>query len=443
MADAAFRPMNSEDPHPQDKGKDPDGDKPKSGAAAPAKPEDLAAVLRHLAEDFLQREPGSGPGQGAAVGKKDEATRDGTKPGDDTGDGKGGTPGKKKPAGNAWYRRPLPVGLLVLAVAVLLVGGILIWRHTRDHVTTDDAYIDGIPQVVSPQVSGRVQHVYVDDNQDVKAGQLLLELDPSDYQARVDQAQAAVAQAQAQLAEAEAQQTVYAAQVEEARANLGTAEANATDAAHQLGRYQRLKAVNAGAVSDQQMDSAVAAATSTAAQLNAAHKSVAAAAAQLGYSASQITAARAGIQSAGSQLTQANITLSYTKVLARIDGRVANKNATEGTVVAAGTPVMAVVPRNVYVTANLKETQLTHIQKGQAVKITVDAYPDLKLTGKIDSVEPASGQTFSALPAQNATGNWVKVVQRVEVKILFDQIPDDPNRRLAPGMSVEINATVR
>jgi len=104
---------------------------------------------------------------------------------------------------------------------------------------------------------------------------------------------------------------------------------------------------------------------------------------------------------------------------------------------------MAVVPRNVYVTANLKETQLTHIQKGQAVKITVDAYPDLKLTGKIDSVEPASGQTFSALPAQNATGNWVKVVQRVEVKILFDQIPDDPNRRLAPGMSVEINATVR
>jgi membrane fusion protein (multidrug efflux system) len=349
----------------------------------------------------------------------------------------------KKPSGPPWYRRPLPVGLLVLAVAVILVAAVLIWRHTRDHVTTDDAYIDGIPQIVSPQVAGRVEHVAVADNQDVKAGQLLVELDASDYLAKVAQAQAAVAQAQAQMAEAEAQQTVYGAQVDEAKANLGTAEANATNAANQLGRYQRLKAVNAGAVSDQQMDSAVASATSTAAQLNAAHKAVAAAEAQLGYAGSQITAARAGIQSADSQLAQANLTLSYTRVLARIDGRVANKNATEGTVVAAGTPLMAVVPRDVYVTANLKETQLAHIKRGQPVKITVDAYPDLKLTGKVDSVEPASGQVFSALPAQNATGNWVKVVQRVEVKIVFDQIPDDPNRRLAPGMSVEVNATVR
>jgi len=437
MADSAFRPMSSEDsPQPQD------NDKAKAGGVGSGKPEDVAAVLRDLAQEFLRREGDGGQGPGPADGGKKDQGKDDAKKGEAPGDGKGAD-SKKKPKGKPWYRRPLPVGLLVLAVAILLVGGILIWRHTRDHVTTDDAYIDGIPQVVSPQVSGRVQHVYVDDNQDVKANQLLLELDPSDYQARVDQAQAAVAQAQAQLAEAEAQQTVYSAQVEEARAKLGTAEADATNAANQLHRYQRLKAVNAGAVSDQQMDSAVASATSTAAELNASQKSVAAAEAQLGYSASLITAARAGIQSADSQLVQANLTLSYTKVVARIDGRVANKNATEGTVVAAGTPLMAVVPRNVYVTANLKETQLTHIQRGQPVKITVDAYPDLKLTGKVDSVEPASGQTFSALPAQNATGNWVKVVQRVEVKILFDQIPDDPNRRLAPGMSVEISATVR
>jgi len=349
----------------------------------------------------------------------------------------------KKPAGAPWYRRPLPVGLLVLAVAVILVAGILIWRHTRDHVTTDDAYVDGIPQLVSPQVAGRVEHVLVDDNQDVKAGQLLVELDASDYQAKVDQARATLAQSQAQLAEAQAQQTVYDAQVEESKANLATAEANATNAANQLGRYQRLKAVNGGAVSDQQMDGATAAAATTAAQLNAAQNAVAAAQAQVGYAGSLITAARAGIQSADSQLAQADLTLSYTRVIARIDGRVANKNATEGTVVTAGTPLMAVVPRNVYVTANLKETQLNHIKKGQAVKITVDAYPDLKLTGKIDSVEPASGQTFSALPAQNATGNWVKVVQRVAVKVVFDEIPDEPNRRLAPGMSVEISATVR
>jgi membrane fusion protein (multidrug efflux system) len=349
----------------------------------------------------------------------------------------------ERPAGPPWYRRPLPVGLLVLALAVILVAGILIWRHTRDHVSTDDAYIDGIPQLVSPQVAGRVELVLVDDNQDVKAGQLLVELDASDYQTKVDQARATLAQAEAQLAEAQAQQTVYDAQVQESKASLATAEANATNAANQLGRYQRLKAVDGGAVSDQQLDSATAAAAGTAAQLNAAHSAVAAAEAQLGYSGSMITAGRAGIQSADAQLAQADLTLSYTRVIARIDGRVANKNVTGGTVVAAGTPLMAVVPQNVYVTANLKETQLDHIKRGQAVKITVDAYPDLKLTGKVDSVEPASGQTFSALPAQNATGNWVKVVQRVEVKVVFDQVPDDPNRRLAPGMSVEIRVMVR
>jgi len=349
----------------------------------------------------------------------------------------------KKPAGPPWYRRPVPVGLLIVGLIAAAIAGVLLWQHSRDNVTTDDAYIDGIPQIVSPQVSGRVLRVCVDDNQDVVAGQLLLELDPADYQMRLDQANAAKAQAEAQLAEAEAQKTVYESQVEEARASLGTAEANATDAAHQLARYRRLKAVNAGAVSEQQMDSAVAAATSTAAQLNSAHKAVAAAAAQVGYADQQIEAAHAAVRSADSTVAQAALTLSYTRVLARISGRVANKTVTAGTVVAVGTPLLAVVPRDVYVTANLKETQLDHIQRGQPVKIHVDAYPEMKLTGKVDSIEPSSGQTFAALPAENATGNWVKVVQRVEVKIVFDRIPDDPNRRLAPGMSVEVDARVR
>ena len=191
------------------------------------------------------------------------------------------------------------------------------------------------------------------------------------------------------------------------------------------------------------MDGAEASFTSTAAQLNAAQKAVAAAQAQVEYSQSLVEAAEAGIASAKSQIAQAELTLSYTHVLARIDGRIANKTVAEGNVVSEGMPLMAVVPRNVYVTANLKETQLNHIKRGQPVSIKVDAYPELKLTGKVDSVEPASGQTFSSLPAQNATGNWVKVVQRVSVKIVFDRIPDDPDRRLAPGMSVEISAKVR
>jgi membrane fusion protein (multidrug efflux system) len=352
-------------------------------------------------------------------------------------------PAKKKPSGPPWYKRPALVGLLVLVLIVGVIAGFLGWRHSRSHVTSDDAYIDGISQFVSPQVSGRVIRVLVNDNQDVKAGQELVELDPADYQARLDQATAAGAQADAQLAEARAQQEVYGAQVTEAEASMGTAQANATNAANQWGRYQRLRAVNAGAVSDQQMDSALASTTSTAAQLNAAQKAVAAAQAQVEYSRSLIVAAQAGIGSANSQVAQARLTLSYTHVLARIDGRIANKTLAEGNVVSEGTPLMAVVPHYVYVTANLKETQLNHIRRGQPVTIKVDAYPELKLTGRVDSVEPASGQTFSSLPAQNATGNWVKVIQRVSVKIVFDQIPDDPDRRLAPGMSVEISAKVR
>jgi membrane fusion protein, multidrug efflux system len=364
------------------------------------------------------------------------------------GDGGAGRPGEppakpKDPKVPRWHKRPGIVGLIVLVVIAALVGGTLAWRHSRSHVTTDDAYVDGISQLVSSQVTGRVVSVLVDDNQDVKAGQTLVELDPADYQARLDEADAAGAQARAQLAQAQAQRTIYSAQVDEARANLGTAEANATDAGNQLGRYQRLKGVNPAAVSDQQMDSAVSTASSTAAQLDASRKAVAAAEAQLEYSSSLIVAAQAGIASANSQVAQAALTLSYTHVLARIDGRVANKSVAEGNVVNAGAPIMAVVPRDVYVTANLKETQLNHIRRGQPVDIKVDAYPDLKVTGHVDSVEPASGQTFSVLPAQNATGNWVKVVQRVQVKIVFDRIPDDPDRRLAPGMSVEVSAKVR
>jgi membrane fusion protein, multidrug efflux system len=355
----------------------------------------------------------------------------------------GGSEAGKKKGGPPWYKRPLVVGLLVLFLAIAILGGLLLWRHSRTHVESDDAYIDGVPQLVSPQVAGRVLRVLVGDNQDVKAGQELVEIDPADFQSRVDQAEAAAAQSRAQLAQANAQQTVYESQVEEAQASLGTAEANATDASNQLGRYQRLKEVNPDAVSDQQMDSAVASAASTAAQRRAAEKAVAAAKAQLGYAGSLIQAALAGIESANSQVAQATLTLSYTHVVAAIDGRVANKTAVPGNIVAAGTPLMAIVPRDVYVTANLKETQLNHIARGQPVAIKVDAYPDLKLTGKVDSVEPASGQTFSVIPAQNATGNWVKVVQRVSVKIDFDAIPDDPDRRLAPGMSVEVSAKVR
>jgi membrane fusion protein, multidrug efflux system len=349
----------------------------------------------------------------------------------------------EKPKGPPWYKRPGIVGPVILVVIAAVVAGVLAWRHSRSHATSDDAFVDGISEDVSPQVTGRVTQVLVDDNEDVKAGQVLVELDPADYQSRLDQAQAALAQAQAQLAEAQAQQAVYAALTDEARANLGTAQANSTDAANQLDRYRGLQAANAGAVSAQQMDSTVATATSTEAQLNAARQAVAAAVAQEGYARSLVVAAQAGIGSANSQVAQAELTLSYTRIEARIDGRVASKTVAVGNVVNAGTPLMAVVPRAVYITANFKETQLNLMRPGQPVEIKIDAYPSLKLTGRVDSVQPASGQAFSVLPAENATGNWVKVVQRVPVKIVFDHLPDNPGRRLGPGMSAEVSVKVR
>jgi len=345
----------------------------------------------------------------------------------------------KKP----WFRRPPIVGLIILIVIVVVVTGVLFWRHSRTYVFSDDAFIDVVSERVSPQISGRVLRVLVDDNQDVTAGQLLLELDPADYAAKLDQVQASRAQAQAQVAEATAQAATFAAQVEQAQANHGVAEANATNAGNDLKRYENLRGVNPGAVSSQQFDTALAAARSSAAQVRAAEKSVAAAQAQLGYVKAEIEAAQAGVRSADSQIHQAELTLSYARVTAKVAGRVASKTVSEGNFVAAGAELMAIVPREVYITANFKETQLARMRPGQAVRVKIDSYPDMNLRAHLDSVEPATGQAFSVLPAENATGNWVKVVQRVPVKIIFDQIPDDPVRRLGPGMSVEVTVTVR
>jgi len=352
----------------------------------------------------------------------------------------------KKPRKNGkkpWFRRAAIVGPLFLLFLILVVAGVLLWRHSRTQVKTDDAYVDVVSEEVSSQIAGRVLQVRVNDNQDVQVGELLVEVDPADYQSSFDQALAVRAQADAQLAEAEAQLAVYAAQEEVAQANLGTAEANSTDANRDLARYRSLQAINPGAVSAQQLDSAVKAADTAAAQLTAAKKSVAAAQAQEGYARSQGVAARAGIGSAAAQLREAQLMLSRASVVARVSGRIARKTVSPGNYVTAGAPLMVIVPREVYLTADFKETQLNHMRPGQPVKIKVDAYPDLKLTGRVDSVEAATGQTFSLIPAENATGNWVKIVQRVAVKIVFDSLPDDPARRLAPGMSAEVWVKIR
>ena len=364
--------------------------------------------------------------------KGDKKPADSKKPGDPN------SSKNKKP----WYRRPLLVGLLMLMVIVGAVGGTLWWRHSRKYQSTDDATIDVVVQRVSPQIAGRVLRVLVNDNQDVAVGTVLVELDPADFQDRLDQAHAAEAQAAAQIAEAQAQAAVADAQREQAEGNVGVAEANATNAANDLTRLQALRTDSTGAVSQQQLDRATAAASSTAAQLRAAQKGVLAAEAQAGHAAKQSDAARAAAKSAASQVAEAELKLSYAQVKASVAGRIARKTVAPGNYVEPGADLMAVVPREVYVTANFKETQLTQLRPGQPVKVEVDPYPDLKLTGHVDSVQPATGQVFDVLPSQNAAGNWVKVVQRVPVKISLDKLPDDPAIRLAPGMSVTVTVTV-
>jgi membrane fusion protein (multidrug efflux system) len=339
-------------------------------------------------------------------------------------------------------RRRLRFLLLGLIAAAAIIGGVLWWLEARQYVSTDDAFIDVHMVRMAPQVAGRVRRVLVDDNQLVTAGQKLVELDPADYQARLAQAQASQASAQGKLAQARAQRQVSQANLDQARAEVGVAEANATNAATDLRRFQDLARTHSPALSQQQFDTATANAKSTAATLNAAQKKTAAAQAQLGLADSQIATAEADLQSAAAQVEQARLDLSYTEIAAPLAGRVTKKNVSPGDYLQAGQNLMALVPTTVWVTANFKETQLDHMRIGQSVSIHVDAYPDKEFHGHIDSIQAGSGAAFALLPPENATGNYVKVVQRVPVKIVFDA-PDDPDHPLGPGMSVVPSVKIR
>ena len=349
---------------------------------------------------------------------------------------------QSQPKTKPWYRRPLLVGVLMMVVIAAAVAGVLGWRHSRTYVETDDAYIDVQSQYVSPQVAGRVVRVLVNDNQDVRAGDILVEIDPADFQARLEQAKASEAQADAQVEQAKAQELVAEAQYRQAEANVLVTQANATNATRDLNRYIGLRDAIAGAVSQQQMDAYVTQAHTSADQVMVAQKSAEAAHAQLGSAGRQIAAAEAAVRSAKAQVAEAELNLSYTSVKAEVSGRIADKIVAAGNYLQPGAQMMAVVPPDVYVTANFKETQLAHLRRNQAVDIRLDAYPDLALRGHVDSLQPSSGQAFSILPAQNATGNWVKIVQRVPVKIVFDTSPGDSDHRLGPGMSVEVKVTI-
>ena len=424
------------------------------------------------------------------------------------------------------------MAVLAIAAVVVLIGlvvGLRYWIYARSHESTDDAFVEGHIIQISPKVSGYVARVYVNDNQEVKAGDLLVELDARDYEVRLQQARAALDGGRAKENEARTNVTLTratsAANIQQARATVRQAQtgvsashagassleskaeqagaAVSTAEANLAQTQAQVKAAEAGDTSEggcrtlsgfiirkssrQQVDSSVAASRTAEAELDAARHRVAAAAAQVSemrssqaaasqtarQSVTQVAGAQAGVAEALGRLAQANtapqqvaviqaqaetakadterlraqvaqaeLELSYTKIYASESGRVTRKSVERGALVQIGQPLLAIVPGNVWVIANFKEDQLGRIVPGQPVEIRVDTFPDKVFKGHVDSLQAGTGSRFSLLPPENATGNYVKVVQRVPVKIVFED-PPDPSHMLAPGMSVVPEVAIR
>jgi membrane fusion protein (multidrug efflux system) len=434
----------------------------------------------------------------------------------------------KKPNGRR--RRAFLIGGVALLVVALV--GLAYWLYARQFESTDDAFIEGDIVQVSPKVSAYVSKIYVKNNQFVHKGDLLVDLDPKDYELKLEQAKAQLANAQSQhgLAEANVSLTTKTTKASQttARSNVATTKSNVlqTSAAAdskkrlinqaqaamrtaqanlaqtnaqvpqaesnvQLARIEynrRLVLYNRGDLSQQALDQATNALQTAQAQLNAAQKQVlaaqskvdeanaAVAASEENYrqalsqidvtrfqvgesqgrlqdanaaperidvSQSQADAAESQVGAAQTAVDQAELELSYTKIYAPEDGFVTRKTIEEGQLVQVGAPLMALsLSDDIWVVANFKETQLELMRVGQPVDIKVDAYPKETFHGKVESFQVGTGSRFSVLPSENATGNYVKVVQRVPVKIIFDERPDKVHL-LAPGMSVEPSVKVR
>jgi membrane fusion protein (multidrug efflux system) len=440
--------------------------------------------------------------------------------------------GQEEQRSEAPPNRPAKPGRRLRAWAALLVaavagigGGVTYYVYSLAYESTDDAFVDGHVVAVSPRVAGHVAKVCVRDNQWVNQGDLLAELDPSDFEARlaaaeatlaaakagqrshsigadvteitttagvdeasaavegaqaaVETALAAVATAKSQQAQAQAQLAVVKAAVEQAKADLVAAEARqqradtslkriaalvpehaaSEDSLEEADAAQRVAAADVSAVRQRiaaqeaavtQAEAAVAAAASGVRQAEScvvgqkaalerakAHRAGAnSAPKQVAQSRSQTSAAEAEVAHAKAEADQARLNLSYTKIYAPISGHVTRKSVEIGTHVQIGQPLLALVDPEIWVIANFKETQLAKMQPGQPVTVTVDTHPGVKLAAHIDSLQSGSGARFSLLPPENATGNYVKVVQRVPVKIVFDDPKQIEQYGLGPGMSV-------
>jgi membrane fusion protein (multidrug efflux system) len=390
----------------------------------------------------------------------------------------------KRPSRNAIREHPIKFAVFLIVLAAAAIGGPRYWRYLDSYESTDDAQIDGNIYAVTSRIAGTIKAVYVEDNQQVKAGQLLAELDPRDFEVAVAQARAALKESQTQVGVARPNvpitsvttETTVSSSVadiaagraavasaqrdyEAAVADVRNAEADNVKAQADLARYKQLIAKDE--ISSQQYDQADAAAKAAAAKVDSKRATAEAAARNIEQAEARLAQAQTrqieaernrpgqiAIQNAivenrqataehqQTLLDQAILNLSYTKIAAPVDGVIGRKNAEPGQQVAPGQQLMVDVPMNdIWVTANFKETQLKRMHAGQRATIHVDSY-DRDYEGFVESVAAASGARFSLLPPENATGNYVKVVQRVPIRIRFKE-GQDANHLLRPGMSVE------
>lgn len=320
-------------------------------------------------------------------------------------------------------RKRILAVLGVVAIAIALA----VWLSGRNVETTDDAFVQADIVQIAAKVPGTVKAVAVKDNQAVKAGDLLLELDAADYEVKLEQAKADLAAAEADL---ELTDERGGAGVSQAGAGLRSFVAEAERAEADAARLQQL--YDKDEISRQQLEAAQASARSLRARADEARSRLT----DARSAPRQVRVKQAVVAARAAALRQAELNLSYTRLLAPRDGIVTRKNVLPGAQIAAGAPLLAIVSSAPWVVANFKETQLARLKIGQPVKIRIDAYPDADFTGHVESVQSGTGSVFSLLPPENATGNFVKVVQRVPVKIAFDPAPA-AEYRLVPGMSAE------
>lgn len=324
--------------------------------------------------------------------------------------------------------------IIIAALGVLAaVIGISYYIRSLTVVSTDDAYVAGHSVSVSPKISGNIIKLYFDDNQKVEKGQLLLEIDPVDYQVKYEQAVSSVEGAKSQKEAAERQIAQSEANLKQIYADTNSVKAEYSLAEADYKRYTRL--YKTGAASKQDFDRSETAYKSVKSKLDSITQKAAAAQEQISVSKSQSKTASAQIKQFLANAKQAKLNLSYTKIYAPESGCITSKSVEEGVYVQTGQPLFAIVPENRWIVANFKETEIANIHPGQPVSIKVDTYPFKEFKGKVDSIQRSTGSATSMFPPENAVGSFVKVVQRVPVKILFtEKIGSQYN--IVPGMSV-------